>query len=1330
MSEIKFPQNFNDLADQQTEQSGFFVEDKWSDLPDSVEPFIEDIKSIEKLTQSDIDTIFNVINFLPQLSDNQKRDVIESIFDIASQMLDMSLTDESSSTSKNSTKIVTYFLVNFCHKMENIFKGSVATATTTKSRGKSKSAKAGSFQWQEWRAICLEFMFKFISVDQSRLWSMGVVHENFLMAFWRYPLDLLESKPEGIAGTGKVEVANRKVCSSLLAYSARHLDAGSSQSGGLTAFVTALVDSMTRYEHMTSEIADLCAKSTACGKICSEIMGEIGRMNMSELSKSGGAGVKNVGCFLTSLAESSPGVVTAYLPLVMNHLDSEVYQIRSAVVTAMGLTIGFIYRECSNALNQQSADDEASGVNLRSLVRLRDDMLDILVERTRDVNAFTRAAVLKVWVSLVEHEALPVVRIGSVAEVALDRMSDKTAAVRKGAVALMTALLDFNPFSGSLNIDHYRALKDKLEKRLQDRMQVVSQHSAAESETGDERDIKPEPSEDNVTETQTESQEVMEFQDDPEIVALSAELSKCISCLELLQSIDSSVPVIEGMIASRTSSDVIEALRFFSRAVNFGVSGSARCLQSSFSLIWHQEESIQMECLNTFVNVFVTDGGENGGRALAPAEVAHNLVTLCLKCSDSDLTSFEKIVGELFNRKIVSDSAGVIQCLWKMAVNAHMQRTQGNSVSDSTGPSLTLHGPLLVLRMISKYASEDIFGASKIRFLCTSCLEMGVELDTEAMRAAAMCLQCAPSYISCATKPSSSEIQEIQSSLMTACERLLTVLSDRLNRFDTESATRGWFAVCEESVYALYHCHPCPDEALSQLITCMYSSWHTSCCDGIESAEHSVVSLCRLARLVYMLGQGALSTLLYTEKIANLAKKANEARAKLAPKEDASAVSAEGDYEANQDVEAMEEEMGMAAAADAEHEKEFNSIVELELVCNENNILGKFHPMVAYIVANANGHYAHPIIRETAVLSLCRYMSVSSILCQKYLPLFFTVLERESCERIRTSMIIAAGDLCFRFPNEIEPWTSHLYSRLSDSMLLVRYNTLMVLTHLILNDMIKVKGQVSAVVMCLVDESDKIQSLARLFFTELSKRSNNPVYNLLGDVIGNLSRDGAVENDVVDSIEGAVVEEAIAGVVHEHRPLTTEEFQTTMQFLLSFVTKDKQADSLLERLLMRITAAHSMKQKRNLAYCISRLPITDKGVKRMTELLRQMKDSLLDKTILESFRQVVSKAKKTVKGAVDVKEAAAEFDEFVTAVLNGDNTENISPLDSIVPHKPTTKTPKKKTVKKAKTVRKAKEWDSDEDDAEESDIEDDFEVVKASNKSTQRQKKILKEVNA
>ena len=61
---------------------------------------------------------------------------------------------------------------------------------------------------------------------------------------------------------------------------------------------------------------------------------------------------------------------------------------------------------------------------------------------------------------------------------------------------------------------------------------------------------------------------------------------------------------------------------------------------------------------------------------------------------------------------------------------------------------------------------------------------------------------------------------------------------------------------------------------------------------------------------------------------------------------------------------------------------------------------------------------------------------------------------------IRANMIIAAGDLSFRFPNILEPWTPRMYACLRDDSSLVRSNTVTVLTHLILNDMIKIKGQV------------------------------------------------------------------------------------------------------------------------------------------------------------------------------------------------------------------------------------------------------------------------------
>ena len=46
----------------------------------------------------------------------------------------------------------------------------------------------------------------------------------------------------------------------------------------------------------------------------------------------------------------------------------------------------------------------------------------------------------------------------------------------------------------------------------------------------------------------------------------------------------------------------------------------------------------------------------------------------------------------------------------------------------------------------------------------------------------------------------------------------------------------------------------------------------------------------------------------------------------------------------------------------------------------------------------------------------------------------------------------------------------------------------MVLTHLILNDMVKVKGQISEMATCLEDKDNRISDLAKLFFLELSKK--------------------------------------------------------------------------------------------------------------------------------------------------------------------------------------------------------------------------------------------------
>ena len=91
--------------------------------------------------------------------------------------------------------------------------------------------------------------------------------------------------------------------------------------------------------------------------------------------------------------------------------------------------------------------------------------------------------------------------------------------------------------------------------------------------------------------------------------------------------------------------------------------------------------------------------------------------------------------------------------------------------------------------------------------------------------------------------------------------------------------------------------------------------------------------------------------------------------------------------------------------------------------------IGKFLPLVTYLVADEQALYGHALLRESSTVAMCRYMSTSSSVCESLLPLLFTVLEKEASPHVRTSIVIALGDLAFRFPNSVEPWTNRIYYR-------------------------------------------------------------------------------------------------------------------------------------------------------------------------------------------------------------------------------------------------------------------------------------------------------------
>ncbi|CAG9466088.1 unnamed protein product [Pedinophyceae sp. YPF-701] len=339
----------------------------------------------------------------------------------------------------------------------------------------------------------------------------------------------------------------------------------------------------------------------------------------------------------------------------------------------------------------------------------------------------------------------------------------------------------------------------------------------------------------------------------------------------------------------------------------------------------------------------------------------------------------------------------------------------------------------------------------------------------------------------------------------------------------------GWFSLAETAIKAIFDTQPKPDVVAQTLLEGVARL-------TVQSPEHDVgTSSADLSKLFYVVGQAA-----------------------------------------NEDIAAQ---LGTSSSAKEDAEVDaMNQVVESQLLSTAS-VVGRFAPLVVQVCADTAVLARSKLLRSSALLALTKLMAVDGRFCERNLPLVFTLLQNHCVEpSIRQNLVIAVGDLAYRFPNALEPWTEHIYKQLTDADPAVRKNTLMVLTHLILNDMMKVKGHVARVAVLLEDSEPNIQARAQLFFTELSHKSfrgSNPIYNMLPDVLSSLSKEQASGN------------------------LGAEGYKRIMAFLLTFISKDKHTEGLVDKLCQRY-----------------------------------YQDALVDEEVAAAFQAIMQKAKKQAKDAV------------------------------------------------------------------------------------------------
>ncbi|KHN76132.1 Condensin complex subunit 1 [Toxocara canis] len=327
-----------------------------------------------------------------------------------------------------------------------------------------------------------------------------------------------------------------------------------------------------------------------------------------------------------------------------------------------------------------------------------------------------------------------------------------------------------------------------------------------------------------------------------------------------------------------------------------------------------------------------------------------------------------------------------------------------------------------------------------------------------------------------------------------------------------------------------------------------------------------------------------------------------------------------GFFEASE--EDVEDPLGLTGFSDDERiAQRANRICEVG-VFRRRKLLSRLTPFLLFIVRSKKTICTERL-RSAAALALSKVMLLSMRVCMRMMPIFVHFLTHSPSAECRSNLMIAAGDLCFRFPNVVEKYSYHLYERIRDKDAYVRETCVIVLAHLILNDMVRIRGTVGDIARCIVDANVNIANLAKFFFAELSKKGNI-IYNLMPDVVSRLS---------------------------SNQEVAIDDFREIMKLLLSFIKKDKQADSLLEKLCQRMYCTEDSTGKVDerlaecLSYCISRLPLSEKSLRTMTELLPSYAYLLYLDTVFTNLSTAITHFRKA--NAFRNTQLKAELDDFL-----------------------------------------------------------------------------------
>ncbi|KAK6964823.1 condensin complex subunit 1 [Biomphalaria glabrata] len=1258
------------------------------------------------------DTFFSILCLHKDLSDDIKSNSWTGLLEgcyrfsnhLSSILEESDLSREERLNYLNGLKMNCYLLCQYMEMFESM--DTKLTTLSVKGKGRKKRSDSCSTDWNEEKEKGLQQLNDFIKLPLLKLWSPPVVDEEFVSMISSCVCKLLENPSATKNRESLVTIAH------ILGHLVQRYNHGLSMSLKLDQLLK-------HFEFLVSPLAqiiEIMVNEHRCKSTIADIFREIGNTSNKETAKDTTA-AKNYAGFMVELSERLPSIVLAYVPVVIDLLDKEPYTLRNGVLGMLGeIIVRYLSKETDDKLRitrdhfldklENHITDVNAFVRSKTLqiwqtitsegclpLTHQELLMAAVVGRLKDVSVIVRRYALQLVTALLKTNSFSCKLTAEDLKVNYEKeklLLDQMAPENVVSTENETVSQEWKQIKDelALHIDEFINNDKDISNLISDGdssdsvLSTIVQHidhkewmdalmlaSAALDSFPTLSIFTPQT---DIRKSSLDEEEMdTTGQDTNKLLSAVKEIYFSVKCpvqvqdtedqtvakqktlVQYLQitmtfsaQVQQCIPVICKLLCSKNSTDVIEAIQFFVTAVQLGVSAAHTGIRHMMKLIWSKEASIREAVVQAFTTLYLSSTEIN--KKKFASSVVDNLSSFFVGMTLGDLMSFEALIAELVGQGHIDKD--VIRVLWN-------RFTKG------------AQDALWAINLLAMCAgAEPGIVSSNLEVLVGEGLGPNGEKDY--LLAQGTC----KALLKCVTKASKEKGKlQSQSYRLGIDHNIFTRLQSILLKGVTDATRNGWIPLCELALEVIYKLCDMPAKVAADLLKQLFSVMKQICSDemalqqaagegdgeGLDNSAKSSLVSCVMARVLFAAGEVAFRQMVFMEVdvLTEMKRRQalNEENKKGRRKSKGTDISKASE---------LEEDMALAGASADDTEAEFIKFCLSDLLI-ENSLLAQFVPIIVE-VCNNSARFPDPLLQKVASLALAKFCLINEKCCDQHLQLLFTLLEKSSSSIIRSNLIIALSDLSVRFPNLIEPWTPHLYARLRDSSSDVRKTTLNVLTHLILNDMVKVKGQISELAVCIVDPDVSISGQAKLFFHELAKKSNS-MYNM-PDIISRLS-----DPDI--------------GVSQDH-------FQAIIKYIFSVIDKSKQCESLVEKLCHRFRGTRTDRQVQDLSFCLSQLNYKDKGLAKLIENFSCYSDKLVDPVVYNHFSHILNKSKQLIK--TEAKTNLEEFENKIkTAHTKGlDGTEETS--DRL---KPSVCVKEKKTKTRSKAGAKSNK-ENEEDDGD------------------------------